>query len=141
LLWIILIDTQAEIVHVVRPLAANLRGSSTALAVASPHNLKPTSPVLAGGYKASAPVSRLPPLTTAPNQSPDPSRPVKEFLRSLDYNLEVLFDEFVDAGIKDDATLMIFKKLGDEDKVQFLMEDMRLDRLQRFVLRKCLKTM
>lgn len=140
-----------------RPLAANLRGLSNALAAASAQNLilsvpaqsgannenvppKPASPVLVGGSKDSIPISRLPPFTTAPNQSSDPSRPVKEFLRSLDYNLDVLFDEFVHAGIKNDATLMIFKKLSDKDKEQF-MDDMRLDRLQKFVLRKCLKMM
>ena len=71
--------------------------------------------------------------------APDDSEPVKEFLRSLDHSLEALTDKFVDGGIKDGATLALFKGFSSEEMELFVRSHLRLDQLQVFFFMKCFR--
>lgn len=65
----------------------------------------------------------------------DPSVPVREFLRHLGQDFEILLPIFVNKGVKDGETLSVFKRMSGECKAVLLMtwrelDDFQLVRLQ-----------
>jgi hypothetical protein len=67
----------------------------------------------------------------------DPSAPVKEFLRSLNPNLERLLPRFRELGIEDLETLLAFKTWNSDEREELLRGD--LNRLQLLAVQNFLK--
>jgi hypothetical protein len=135
---------QAGLVNIVQPTPPELNVAPNAWTFTFPQSYASHAQVQVGASKetvllrpASSGNALLPHLS-APISSSDPSQPVKEFLRN--HNLEALSDEFVNAGIKNGAALTVFKNFSNEDKEEFIVKYLHVDRLQTFMLRKFLKT-
>lgn len=68
-----------------------------------------------------------------PAPATDPSAPVKEFLRSLNPNLEYLLKHFDKLGIKDHRSLSVFKAYSTRARERFLREG-QFNLLERFAV-------
>jgi hypothetical protein len=74
--------------------------------------------------KENIPTSRLSATSSRPIPPPDPSEPVREFLRSLIPNLEHLLPRFCKLGIEDLETLLAFKAWSRNEREELLVADL-----------------
>jgi len=68
---------------------------------------------------------------------PDPSAPVKEFLRSLNPNLERLLPRFCELGIEDHETLLAFKSWSAGEREELLKA--HLNKFQLLAVQNCFR--
>jgi hypothetical protein len=69
--------------------------------------------------------------------APDPSAPVKEFLRSLNPSLEHLLDRFRELGIENLETLLAFKTWSTDERQELFKGE--LNKLQLLAVQNFLR--